>query len=133
MKNFDKLFESCKERNRLDESKYSITDIKTPTGKKIYTILNDAKIDIKTNIEKLFKKSDPNRGVVSNNVLQEMPDFIDLVSKLERQSTLKDSFDSVEEEPEANYAEPEDDMNDGDMDADNADDVDDEDVDDTEE
>ena len=94
MKNFDKLFESCKEKIRIDESKYSITDIKTATGKKIYTILNDAKMDIKTQIEKLFKKSDPNRGVISNIVLQEMPDFIELVARLERTSTLKDSFDN---------------------------------------
>ena len=58
MKNFDKLFESCKEKIQIDESKYTITDIKTPSGKKIYTILNDAKLDIKENIEKLFKKND---------------------------------------------------------------------------
>ena len=103
MKKFDKLFESTKSKIQINESKYGITDIKTPVGKKIYTILNDAKMDIKTNIEKLFKKSDENRGVISNTVLQEMPDFIDLVAKLERTSTLKDSFDSAEveiDEPE---------------------------------
>ena len=99
MKNFDKLFESTKSKIQINESKYTITDVKTPVGKKIYTILNDAKMDIKQNIEKLFKKSDENRGVISNTVLQEMPDFIDLVARLERMSTFKDSF-NADVEPE---------------------------------
>jgi len=93
MKQFDKLFESTKLKIQVNENKHVITDIKTPVGKKIYTILNDAKLQIKENIEKLFKKSDENRGVISNTVLQEMPNFIDLVARLEKMSTFKDSFD----------------------------------------
>jgi len=99
MKKFDKLIESTKSKIQINESKYVITDIKTPIGKKIYTILNDAKMDIKINIEKLFKKSDENRGVISNTVLQEMPDFITQVANLERMSTFKDSFNTEIEEP----------------------------------
>lgn len=128
MENFDRVFESCKNRNApINERKFVITDIKTPAGKKIYTILNDAKIDIKNNIEKLFKKSDENRGVISNTVLEEMPNFIDLVSRLERMSTFKDSFETVEDQPEDDhYNDYEDDQdNDEEPDADYQDSIDD--------
>lgn len=128
MENFDKLFNSCVKKMQINENKHIITDIKTPIGKKIYTILNDAKLQIKESIEKLFKKSDENRGVISNTVLQQMPDFIDLVAKLERMSTFKDSFDNdVEPEVEEPSFEtnPEDDIED-DMDMDNPEDMDDE-------
>ena len=93
MKNFDKLFESQKQKIQIIENKYKISDIKTVNGKKIYTILNDAKSKIKNEIELLFKKSDPNRGAISNTVVNEMPDFVELVGRLERIPTFKDSFE----------------------------------------
>lgn len=126
MENFDKLFDSCKnKRMPLNERKFTITDIKTPAGKKIYTILNDAKINIKDEIEKLFKKSDENRGVISNTVLEEMPNFIELVARLERTPTFKSSFDVAEEpdmdlgmddDPDSEYQDSMEDNPDGDDD-----------------